>query len=106
MDCQYHKPDFRMIDAYEFIDGTPGSSINYNQEIDTKELYKDKDPRFHATILYNQAFWIDTPVETHYFTIKSNINTDKRDNSLSGRGKDVNNTAAGATQTGFCVKNI
>ena len=42
--------------------------------------------------------------QTHYFTIKSNINTDKRDNSLSGRGKDVNNTAAGATQTGFCIK--
>ena len=93
-----------MVDAYEFIDGASGSSINYNQEIDTKELYKNKDPRFHATILYNQTFWIDTPVETHYFTIKSNINTDKRDNSLSGRGKDVNNTAAGATQTGFCIK--
>lgn len=97
-------PTLEMVDAYEFVDGTPGSAINYNQEIDTKELYKNKDPRFHATILYNQAFWIDTPVETHYFTIKSDINTDKRDNSLSGRGKDVNNTAAGATQTGFCVK--
>ena len=97
-------PTLEMIDAYEFVDGTPGSAINYNQEIDTKELYKNKDPRFHATILYNQAFWIDAPVETHYFTIKSDINTDKRDNGLSGRGKDVNNTAAGATQTGFCIK--
>lgn len=97
-------PTLEMVDAYEFIDGTPGSAINYNQEIDTKELYKNKDPRFHATILYNQAFWIDAPVETHYFTINSNIATDKRDNTLSGRGKDVNNTAAGATQTGFCIK--
>lgn len=95
-------PTLEMVDAYEFIDGTPGSAINYNQEIDTKELYKDKDPRFHGSILYNQAYWIDTPVETYYFTINSNINTDNRNKNL--RGKDVNNTAQGATQTGFCIK--
>lgn len=98
-------PTLEMVDSYEFIDGMPGTSINYNQEIETKELYKNKEPRFHASILYNQAFWIDKEVETHYFTINSNINTDKRDNSLGGRGKDVNNTiGAGATQTGFLIK--
>lgn len=97
-------PTLEMVDAYEFIDGTPGNTINYDQEIDTKELYANKDPRFHATILYNQAFWIDKPVETHYFTIDSDIATDKRDNSISGRGKDVNETTDGGTQTGFCVK--
>ncbi|MGQ8335572.1 RagB/SusD family nutrient uptake outer membrane protein [Sunxiuqinia sp. A32] len=97
-------PTLEMVDSYEFNDGSPGSSINYDQEIDTKELYKNKDPRFHATILYNQAFWIDTPVETHYFTIESDIATDNRVRNLSGRGKDVNNVAAGATQTGFCIK--
>lgn len=97
-------PTLEMVDSYEFTDGSAGSSIDYNQEIDTKELYKNKDPRFHATILYNQAYWIDAPVQTHYFTIESNIATDKRNTGLSGRGKDVNNTAAGATQTGFCVK--
>lgn len=98
-------PTLEMVDSYEFADGTPGSAINYNQEIDTKELYKNKEPRFHATILYNQAPWIDNQVETYYFTIQSDIKTDKRDNSLGGRGKDVNaDSNAGATQTGFTCK--
>ncbi|MGY5851424.1 RagB/SusD family nutrient uptake outer membrane protein [Salegentibacter sp. F14] len=98
-------PTLEMVDSYEFIDGSPGSSINYDQEISTLELYKDKDPRFHASILYNEAPWIDDRIETHYFSINSDINSDPRDNSLSGRGKDVNNNPyAGATQTGFFVK--
>ncbi|WP_299667922.1 RagB/SusD family nutrient uptake outer membrane protein [uncultured Polaribacter sp.] len=98
-------PTLEMVDSYEFKDGSPGTSINYNQEISTATLYSNKDPRFHASILYNEAFWIDTQIETYYFTIPSNINTDPRNNSLSGRGKDVNNNPnAGATQTGFCVK--
>ncbi len=98
-------PTLEMVDSYEFADGTPGTTIDYTQEINTKELYKNKEPRFHASILYNQAQWIDAPVQTHYFTIQSNIATDPRDNTLSGRGKDVNNTiGAGATQTGFIIK--
>jgi len=98
-------PTLEMVDSYEFIDGSPGSSINYDQEIATTELYKNKDPRFHASILYNGAPWLGDTVRTYYFTIDSNINSDPRDNSLAGRGKDVNNNPnAGATQTGFCIK--
>ncbi|MDT0678502.1 RagB/SusD family nutrient uptake outer membrane protein [Autumnicola musiva] len=98
-------PTLEMVDSYEFIDGSPGSSINYDQEISTLELYRDKDPRFHASILYNEAPWIDSEIETFYFSIDSDISSDPRDNSLSGRGKDVNTDPyAGATQTGFFVK--
>lgn len=97
-------PTLEMVDSYEFIDGTPGSSIDYSQEIHTADLYADKDPRFHASILYNGAPWINDTVRTYYFTIDSDISSDSRDNSLNGRGKDVNNGTAGATQTGFLVK--
>jgi hypothetical protein len=96
-------PTIEMIDEYEFADGTPGSSINYNQEIHTRTLYKNKEPRFHATILYNKAFWVDDTITTHYFTVQNSL-ADPRKNTAAFRGKHVNDREAGATQSGFLIK--
>lgn len=96
-------PTIEMVDEYEFIDGTPGSSINYNQEIHTGVLYRNKEPRFHATILYNRAFWVDDTISTHYFTVQNSL-ADPRKNTAAFRGKHVNDREAGATQTGFLIK--
>lgn len=96
-------PILEMVDAYEFVDGRPGSDIDYNQIIDTKELYKDKEPRFHASILYNQSYWIDDTIRTYYFTVKDDLN-DPKQQGPAFIGKHVNNREAGATQTGFYMR--
>lgn len=95
-------PTLELVDEYQFVDGTPGKTINYNQEISTAKLYKNKEPRFHASILYNEAEFLDDKIETYYFTIQSDIKKDKRDKKK--RGKDVNDNNAGGTQTGFLIK--
>lgn len=96
-------PYLEMVDSYEFVDGTPGNAINYNQEIETKELYKDKEPRFHATILFNQSFWIDDTITTHYFSVDNDVNG-KIYNDVNSIGHQVSTREAGATQTGFIIK--
>lgn len=96
-------PTLEMVDEYEFVDGRPGSDIDYTQIINTKELYKDKEPRFHASILYNQAYWIDDTIRTYYFTVQNNL-TNPRKNGPAFRGIHVNDREAGATQTGFYMK--
>jgi len=96
-------PTLEMVDEYEFADGTPGNTINYDQEIDTRLLYQDKEPRFHASILYNRCFWIDDTIEYHYFTVVNDLN-DKWNKKPGFRGRHVNDREAGATQTGFSVK--
>jgi hypothetical protein len=96
-------PTLEMIDEYEFADGTPGSTINYNQLIYTKTLYKNKEPRFHASILYNKCYWVDDTISTHYFTVQNSL-ADTRKKTAAFIGKHVNDREAGATQTGFLIK--
>ncbi len=96
-------PTLEMIDEYEFADGTPGSAIDYNQEIDTRILYENKEPRFHATILYNKAFWVDDTITTYYYTVQSSL-SDPHLTGAAYRGKHVNDREAGATQSGFLIK--
>jgi hypothetical protein len=56
-------PSLEMVEAYEYIDGTPGTlkmkdalgnDIQYNNPVD---IFKDKDPRFFGTILYPFSEW-------------------------------------------------
>lgn len=96
-------PTLEMVDEYEFADGRPGTAIDYNQEIDTRKLYQDKEPRFHASILYNKAFWIDDTIQTYYFTVQNSL-ADPHKTGTAFRGKHVNDREAGATQTGFYIK--
>ena len=98
-------PTLEMIDEYEFADGKPGSTINYNQLINTKTLYKDKEPRFHASILYNKCFWVDDTITTHYFTVQNSL-ADTRKKTAAFIGKQVNDREAGATQTGFPYQEV
>jgi hypothetical protein len=102
-------PTLEMVDEYEFKDGTPGSEINYDQYCGTVELYKDKEPRFHATIFYNGSPLLGSTVDTYYFTVDTKAQADAKDfASFRGNrfGKDTNGgmTNAGATQTGFTLR--
>ena len=96
-------PYLELVDDYEFRDGSPGSSVNYNVCEPLTVKYANKDPRFHATILYDGAFWIDDTIRTYYFTVENDL-TDQRRNGPAFRGAQVNDRNAGATQTGFLLK--
>lgn len=48
------------VDAYEMNDGTP---FNWNNPVHAANPYKNRDPRFYATILYDGAKWRTRPSE-------------------------------------------
>ena len=61
-------PYLEMAEAFEYVDGKSGK-LNYN-EIQTglwsaNELWKDKDPRFYATIYTQDTQWKGTSVDFH-----------------------------------------
>lgn len=51
-----------MVDDYEMIDGTKISDSNTSY--DAKAPYKNRDPRFYATILYNDAAYRSSTIQT------------------------------------------
>lgn len=51
-DCYYAST--RLIDAYTMNDGTP---ISQSPDYDPVLFWKDRDPRFNATIAYNGSTW-------------------------------------------------
>lgn len=67
-DSEYYKKDIQaryvptaeLADMYEFKDGTEFSWSTYTSK--HSDPYTDREPRFHATILYNGAPW-DTGVQ-------------------------------------------
>lgn len=56
-------PTAELADMYEFKDGT---SIDWNDwEWDHDDPFTDREPRFHATILYNGAKWENRTIQTY-----------------------------------------
>ncbi len=51
-------PTGQMADAYEMIDGT---RFDWNNPAETADPYKNRDPRFYASILYEGAQWRPRP---------------------------------------------
>jgi len=57
-----HVPTAELADLYEFSDGTPFSWDSWSA--DYEDPYSAREPRFHATILYNGAPWENRTIET------------------------------------------
>lgn len=57
-----HVPTAELADLYEFKDGTPFSWNTYRDSF--SDPYRDREPRFHATILYNGARWEGRDIES------------------------------------------
>lgn len=57
-----HQPTAELADMYEFADGTPFDWETYSSA--HANPYTDREPRFHATILYNGAKWEERFIET------------------------------------------
>lgn len=58
-----HVPTAELADLYEFKDGTTFSWDNYQEN--HQDPYTDREPRFHATILYNGASWEDRTIQSY-----------------------------------------
>lgn len=57
-----HVPTAELADMYEFKDGEEFSWDGYAQN--HADPYTDREPRFHATIMYNGCTWEDRTIET------------------------------------------
>ncbi|MCT3758744.1 RagB/SusD family nutrient uptake outer membrane protein [Elizabethkingia anophelis] len=112
-------PTIDMVEAFEYTDGTPGklklkdaagNAIKYASPVD---LFKGKDPRFFATILYPMAPWQGSIVEVRRGIIdngrkiESGNLTDKYGSgteAITIVGKDGPLTTWDPTKTGFYLK--
>lgn len=112
-------PTIDMVEAFEYTDGTPGNlklkdtagnAVKYASPAD---LFKGKDPRFFATILYPMAPWQGGIVEIRRGIIdngkkiESGNLTDKYGTgteAIAIVGKDGPLTTWDPTKTGFYIK--
>ncbi|WP_108823365.1 RagB/SusD family nutrient uptake outer membrane protein [Dysgonomonas sp. Marseille-P4361] len=58
-----HVPTAELADLYEFSDGTEFNWDTYSGKFDNP--YTEREPRFHATILYNGAKWEGREIQTY-----------------------------------------
>ena len=66
-----------LIDAYEMKDGLTIEEAQAIGKYNPEHPYKDRDPRFYATILYSGADWMDNKGRKRiYNTLDRNINDD------------------------------
>jgi hypothetical protein len=59
-----HVPTAELADLYEFANGTPFNWTTYTAA-GHADPYTDREPRFHATILYNGAWWEGRTIQTY-----------------------------------------
>lgn len=57
------QPTAELVDMYEFKDGTDFDWNTYSR--DHADPYTDREPRFHATVLYNGAKWENRTIQTY-----------------------------------------
>lgn len=58
-----HVPTAELADLYEFKDGSEFDWNTYKQNHDNP--YTDREPRFHATIMYNGCKWENRTIQTY-----------------------------------------
>lgn len=104
-------PTLEMAESYEYIDGTPGilniDGLEFNSPDD---LFKDKDPRFAASIFRSGSLFIDDVVEIYRGiydtdgTLYSSLRVPfPKDLSKNQVGKSGPYEATNFTRTGFYV---
>ncbi|MBC9909658.1 RagB/SusD family nutrient uptake outer membrane protein [Chitinophaga varians] len=112
-------PTLELVESFEYTDGTPGklkindaagNPIPYKN---TADLFKDKDPRFLASILYPGAPWQGGTVELRRGVIDNGVQFTSANltdtygsgaNSIPRVGKDGPLLSGDPTKTGFYVK--
>jgi hypothetical protein len=82
-------PSWSFVKSYPMYDGTPATD---HSEYDSVFFWKNRDPRFYATIAYNGMIWDFDGSEN------------RRQWSYLGNKVEPSNSAQGATVTGFYLK--
>jgi hypothetical protein len=59
-----HVPTSELADLYEFADGAPFDWTTYSS-LGHADPYTDREPRFHASLLYNGARWENRTIQTY-----------------------------------------
>lgn len=84
------QPTAELVDMYEFKDGTEFDWKTYSTG--HADPYTDREPRFHATVLYNGAKWEGRTIETF------------EGGSDSFRSFSISEDADGHTVTGYYLR--
>lgn len=84
------QPTAELVDMYEFNDGTEFDWNTYSTN--HADPYTDREPRFHATVLYNGAKWEGRTIETF------------EGGSDSFRTFSISEDADGHTVTGYYLR--
>lgn len=74
-------PIQQLVDDYEMMDG---SKFDWNNPVHAANPYKNRDPRFYATILYDGAGWKPRPSDVVGFDPVNQIQTGYYDNGKGG----------------------
>ena len=106
-------PVLGLVEAYEYIDGTPGI-LNIGIEYDSPDdLYKNKDPRFEASIFRSGTPYSGRSLQIHrgiYGTNGTLYESDKvpfpQDPTMLQVGKDGPFPTGNYTKTGFYIRKI
>jgi len=100
-----------MVDEYEMTDGSSGVIDWENSTGFQKDILKNKDPRFHATVFYDGQPWQGDTIRLHWGIdvdtdgdgIKERLTSGNQTyNGIPHVGKDAN--GSDATKTGFVIK--
>lgn len=93
----YYVPTAELADLYEFKDGTEFSWSTWNKGAHKhSDPFTDREPRFHATILYDQAPWEGRTIDTR-------LGSDEKDNTKWGADHFVQFENAGSTEGYTCT---
>lgn len=85
-----------LVDAYEMNSGLTIEEAQAKGEYDPTHPYKNRDPRFYATILYSGADWMDNKGRKRiYNTLDRNIN--------GAPNKDHREDSRNASQTSYSI---
>ncbi len=85
-------PNWEFVKSFPMKDGKP---IDNHPDYDSIYYWKNRDPRFYATVVYNGCIW------------EFNNETDRRQWTYLENTQESSSVAEGATYTGFyCRKNV
>lgn len=87
-----------LVDDYEVINNGIATPFDWSNPEEAADPYKNRDPRFYATILYDGAEWMGRKLETFF-------NVDESGKEVGG-GKDTKygNDSWNASPTGYNLK--
>ena len=91
-------PYLEMVEEFEYIDGRPGTldRAAIQQGLwSIDDLYKDKDPRFFATIYTQETPWKGSTLDLHWGVLKPDGTTELSDAYEGVRAKGVSVKGSG-----------